>query len=158
MNLEIKLNPDFQGPNLLELEPVIPETQGPIEVRWENSKAEIALLYKNPRRIYILHVKDIFILERTTATFGVAFPIDPTLLESAKLSLTSRKAAVNWEHLNSEYGANVSRGLLTRILADSVRKGRDPRLAAPVAREILLDGVNPLDAAVLLRIREIRGY
>jgi hypothetical protein len=158
VNLEIKLNPDFQGPTLLELEPVIAETQGQIEVRWENSKAEVALLYENSNRFFLLHVKDISTLERTASAFGTSFAVDPTILESARLSFVSRKAAQNWDHINSQYGQNVSRSILTRLLADSIRKGKDPRVAAPVAQEVLLDQVNPLDASVLFRIREIRGY
>ena len=158
MNVEIKLSPSFQGPTLLELEPVIDETSGKIEVRWENSKPEVSLLYKNSHRSYILYVKDISTLERSVSMLGVSFILDSTLLESARLSLTSRRAAHNWDNIAGQYGTNVSRSILTRLLADSLRKGKDPKRTALVTREVLLEGVSPVDAGILLRIREIRGH
>lgn len=158
MKLEIKLNPEFNGPTILELGPVLDETTGEVEVRWENTKPEIAFLKANPGRYYILNVYDIQVFERTCVAFGTSFMIDSTLLESARLALKSRRAAQNWEHISGQYGVNVSRGLLTRIIADSIRSGKEPKTVALVAREILLNGVNPLDASVLLRLREIRGH
>jgi len=105
-----------------------------------------------------LYVKDISTLERTTNSLGLAFSVDPDVLESAKLALSNRKFAHKWEDISNQYGSNVIRGLITRLLADSIRKGKNASLVAPVASECLLDGISPIDIAILIRIRDLRGY
>jgi hypothetical protein len=156
--LEITINPDFQGPTLVELEPVLDDVLGRIEVRWENSKAEIALLEEYTEHSYSLYVKDIKTLESASSTLGVPFQATPELIESAKLALSSRKSAHNWESITKEYGTNVTRSLLASLVSESIRKGKNAALIAPVAREILLDGVAPVDASILIRVRGMRGH
>jgi hypothetical protein len=156
--LEITINPDFQGPTLVELEPVLDDVLGRIEVRWENSKAELALLEEYTEHSYMLYVKDVAVLAQASSTLGIPFQAPPTLIESAKLALSSRKSAHQWESINKDYGTNVTRSLLASLVSESIRKGKNAALVAPVAREVLLDQVSPVDATILIRIRALRGY
>jgi hypothetical protein len=142
----------------VELEPVLDDVLGRIEVRWENSKAEVLLLEEYTKHSYMLHVKDLVTLERASTTLCIPFQAPPTLIESAKLALSSRKVTHNWETITKEYGTNVTRTLLASLVSESIRKGKNASLIAPVAREILLDGISPIDAAILIRVRALRGH
>jgi hypothetical protein len=140
------------------MKPVLDNVKGQIEVRWENSKAEIALLEEYSDHSYMLYVKDVTVYERTCTTLGIPLALDPILVESAKLALSTRKAAHNWESLVNQYGTNVTRSLLASLVSESVRKGKNAKLIAPVALECLLNDVSPIDATILIRIRNMRGY
>jgi hypothetical protein len=143
----------------MELEPVLSDIFGRIEVRWENSKIEQKLLEKHRLgHSYTLHMKDTIALEHASSFLGIPFQADLSLIESAKLALSSRKSSHNWENITKEYGTNVTRSLLTSLVAESIRKGKNASIIAPVTREIVLDGVSPVDASILIRIRGMRGY
>ena len=153
--VEIHVNPTYSGPTLLELAPIMDDVQGTVEVRWNGTKEERTLLGKFPGRAVRLMVPDLPAMERAATTLGLPYGFDTALLTTALTSLTSRKA-YNWRSFSDSVGTNLTRSILTRLSAGAIRKGVTPRLAN-IASECLIEGINPIDADVLLRLRVLRG-
>jgi hypothetical protein len=94
-------------------------------------------------------------MERAATALGQPYVFDTGLLATALTSLTSRKA-YNWRAFSEGVGTAITRSLITRLSAGAIRKGVTPRLAN-IASECLIEGINPIDADVLLRLRVLRG-
>lgn len=155
--VELRVNPEFHGPTILELDSVIANVQGPVEVRWQGTKAEYAALERYPRNKFVLYVPDLPGMERAATVLGQPYILDTALLVTAHSSLASRKA-YNWRNLiNDSFGPIIARGIIVRLAAGAIRLGKPPRFLAKIASECLLDGVNAIDADVLLRLRYLRG-
>jgi len=153
--IDIVVDSKFSGPKLIDLEPVIDMIAGPIEARWTNSKTDQAILEQYRERSFKLYVEDLTMMERTATSLGLNYVLDLGVYQSALAALIHQKVS-NWRAFAEGVGTSVSRSLLTRLSADSVRKGDRPRLAA-IATECVLDGINPCDADVLLRLSAMRG-
>jgi hypothetical protein len=153
--VDIKVNPSYAGPSILELAPVLADVQDPVEVRWQGTKAEYRVLENCNRHKFILHVSDLAAMERAATMLGNSFTFETALLATALSSLNSRKA-YNWRAFSEGVGTAVTRSLLIRLSAGAIRKGVIPRMAN-IASECILDNVNPIDADVLLRLRVLRG-
>jgi hypothetical protein len=152
---KISINPQYSGPTILELDAVVADIQGAVEVRWQGTKAEYAALDRHPKRTFILHVQDLPAYDSAATRLGLRYVFDAALLANAFTALTSRKA-YNWRSFVDGVGTAVTRSLITRISAGAIRKGKTPRLAI-IASECLIESVNPIDADVLLRLRVLRG-
>lgn len=153
--VELRINPQYSGPTILELDSIIADVQGAVEVRWQGTKAEYSTLEHYPKRVFILHVQDLPAMERAATALGQPYVFDTGLLATALTSLTSRKA-YNWRAFSEGVGTAITRSLITRLSAGAIRKGVTPRLAN-IASECLIEGINPIDADVLLRLRVLRG-
>lgn len=153
--VDIRINPTFNGPTILELTSILADVQGTVEVRWQGTRAEYTALEQNPKRAFILHVQDLPAMERAATALGQPFTFDTSLLAIALTSLTSRKA-YNWRTFSDSLGIAVTRSLITRLSAGAIRKGKTP-IIANIAAECLIEGVNPVDADILLRLRVLRG-
>jgi hypothetical protein len=156
--VEVFVNPEqFEcGVTILELEPNIENvTADVIDVRWLNSKPELQALTRMSHKNFRLFVKDGFALEKTRLALGQPIEIDSSVLNSAKIAL-NRKKLYNWRGFTQEIGLGISRSILTRISAEAIRRGESPNIAM-VAKSCLLDGVNPIDADVFLRLKVLKG-
>lgn len=156
-NIEIKIDPEFQGPTLQELLPVLEDIQGSIDLRWENGKHELNLLEQRPKVKFILHVKDISVMERTAVALGTALPFELGTVETAKLALNSRTQQ-KWRPMVEDMGYGAARSLLLKLTADALRAGKRPRLVASITNDCLFTGVSPLDADILLRLRSMQSH
>ncbi len=154
--IDIVVQPKFNGPSLVDIEPVLDLIEGTVDVCWANTKAEQIVLGHHRDRNFLLHVEDLVLMERTATALGLNYVLDLGIYQSALASLIRQKVT-NWRAFTEGVGASVSRSLLTRLSADSVRKGDRPRLAA-IATECVLENVNPIDADVLLRIAALNQY
>jgi hypothetical protein len=154
--VELRVNPEFHGPTILELDSVIANVQGPVEVRWQGTKAEYAALERYPRNKFVLYVPDLPGMERAATVLGQPYILDTALLVTAHSSLASRKA-YNWRAFSEGVGTAITRSILTRLSAGAIRLGKPPRFLAKIASECIIEGVNPIDADVLLRLRYLRG-
>lgn len=153
--VEILINPKFFGPSILELDPVLVDVQGIVEVKWHGTKEERAVLHKHEDRSFRLMVTDLPAMERAATALGLPLKFETALLTAALTSLTSRKA-YNWRNfVSEEFNPVIARSIVTRLAAGAVRKGMTPSLAL-IASECLIDGVNAVDADVLLRLRELQ--
>jgi hypothetical protein len=153
--VDIKVNPSYAGPTILELASVLADVQGPVDVRWQGTRAEYHALENCNGRLFVLHVQDLAAMERAATALGNPYTFETSLLATALSSLTSRKA-YNWRAFSDGVGTAVTRSLLTRLSAGAIRKGLIPRMAN-IASECIIEGTNPIDADVLLRLRVLRG-
>lgn len=152
--IEITVRP-FNGPCITDIEPVLDLIEGTVDVRWTNTKTEQIVLERYKQRSFKLYVADLSMMERTATAMGLRYVLDLGTSETAKAALLFPKTA-NWRAFIEGVGSPVSRSLIVRLSADSVRSGGRPRLAA-IATECVLDGINICDADVLLRLSALRG-
>lgn len=155
--VEIILDKEYVGPDIFELAPAIPDiTDKAIKVRWTNTKDEVRTL-KSFDRDFILYVADLPIFERATATFNKPIKISPGMMERAKIMLMDSNT-YDWRHFTEELRESSPRFLVLKLAADAIRKGLKPSLA-DIAAKMLVDGISPVDADVLVRLKSnrIRG-
>lgn len=154
MPFQIKLDPDFKGPTLIELETIIHDTKGVIEILWENTKLEFLTLARYSKRDFILHVKDCQTLDKVANVLGIKLPIDKNVIDNAKESLGSRRN-YNWRPLVQGSGSTIGKSTVLRIASDALRNGKSSILAS-IASDCLFKNVNPIDADVFLRLKAMR--
>lgn len=148
---EIRID-SFDGPTLLELAPVIDEIPDPIEARWAGTPAEFLFLAKVTNRSLILYVQDFHAQDRITLHLGAPIVFEKGLIERGRQSLTAQKPQVPWREFCEALGHTRSSLLLTKLVADSIRAGRKP-ITSGIAVATILEGVNPADADILLRLK-----
>jgi hypothetical protein len=153
--IEIVVQSKFNGPSLIDIEPVLDLIQGTIDLRWTNTRAEQVVLERHHDRNFKLYVEDLPLMERTANSLGLKYVLDLGMSETAKAALLYQKTA-NWRAFTEGVGLLVARSLITKLSADVVRKGGRPRLAA-IATECILGSISPCDADVLLRLSAMRG-
>jgi hypothetical protein len=141
----------FDGPNLVELEPILKEIPDPIEARWEGSQKEFDLIPTLADRRVILYAKDVFAQDKLTIYLGAPISMDAGLVTKGRATLAQQSAA-GWRDLCEALGHSRSTLLLVKIVADAVRAGKKPKAAA-IAGDVILKGVNPADADILLRLK-----
>jgi two-component SAPR family response regulator len=156
-DLEIVIDPDYRGPSILECRYTLDAIEDEVvNVRWTNTKPEFYLLqqYRGKKK-FRLYVQDLTAQERAASFLGQRLPLDKNLIETAKLTIASSKS-YNWREYVNSYTPTVACSVLTKIAADALRDGRELHFIK-VAKDCLLDGLNPADADVLFRLRVLRG-
>lgn len=154
--LELKINHDFHGPSIVELEPVLGDIQDDmVEVLWSHTPREIAVLRGHPEKSFTLFVRDIQMMERAAEQLGLPVKFDLNTLETGKLALISR--IQKWDEFSKGVGASVSRGILLKLVSRSIERGGHLPEFAVLMNDILFEGVSPLEADVHLRLHKLRG-
>ncbi len=149
----VAVDPEFHGPTLDELEPILEDLPSPIEVRWTGSATDYLLLERHHRdRRLLLKVADQDLADRTLWTLGGKFPLGKEAIEAAKKALTNQ-ASQTWRADMDRTSPTRGSLLLIRVVGDSLRSGKKPQAAMSIARDCLFQGVNPADADVLMRLR-----
>ncbi len=148
--INIAVQPEFHGPSIVDLEPVLDLIDGVVDVRWTNSKPEQTILEQHRNRNFLLLVEDLSLMEHTATALGLRYVLDLGISQSALAALVYQKTA-NWRAFAEGVSSSVCRSLITRLSADVARKGNHSNLAI-IATECQLDGISPIDADVLLRI------
>lgn len=153
---EFKVAPEFKGPALSELLPILPDIPADIavEARWGGLKQDYIALEKAGDRKLVLVVPDAETQERTLWSLGGALPIKPEELETARRDLGTPALNVNWRVRLMELGHSRGTMLLCKIMSSGILAGRRSRPeTVAIARECLLDHLDPTDADVLMRLR-----
>ena len=164
MPFEIKVDKDFAGPTFCELEPVLDELPGPVEVRWTGSKQDILLYERNADRVieidkvaypvtYVLVVPDVEAQEKTLWALGGVLTLPKEELDAAKLALFSRSNPAAWRKKAEALGTVRATLLITKVAGDAVRKGKSPKAGLSIAADCVVNHVSPVDADVLLHLR-----
>lgn len=148
--LEIRIDPEFQGPTLLELDSVLNNTKGGINARWEGTKPEIRIASRLKRQI-VLYVRNIGEMEQAASALGVKLEFASSLLTDCTDALLNKNT--NWRAMSEGMGHSTTRAILTKLAADYFRKGKRPKVTALVANECLFGILSPLDAEVVIRLR-----
>ena len=155
MNCEITIRENYLGPTILELEPVLEEITGSVEIRWEGTQQEIACLQRHPKKHFTLIVSDLSAMERAATLTGRRLQLDPQFVDNIKHTLISRKG-YNWRFTVEDVGANVARAAVIKLSADSIRRGKRPLLAR-ITADMFCEGISSQDTDVLLRLHAMKG-
>lgn len=152
MSFKLRVDKEFAGPTLCDLEPVLGDLPDPVEVRWTASKRDYLGYERHGAREIHMVVPDLDTLERTIWALGGHLELSDEDLQAAKTALTS-KSDQTWRVRVDGLGTTRGTLLLMKVMADSLRAGRKAPAAISIARDCILQGVNPADADVLLRLR-----
>jgi hypothetical protein len=155
--IQIVIDPKYDGPTILNWGIASRDVEDEfVEVRWGNTKQELTQLERLPDCNFRLFVPDAAAQERAAATLGDDIQLDQAVISTAKLALNTRKT-YDWRNFLEGKPLSLTRSILTKISADALRKGRPSALADLVGDFALENGINPIDADVLLRLRVLRG-
>lgn len=152
--LSLRIEDKYTGVTILDMEPLLELGDCPIEVRWENTKAEVRLLRKCEGREVTLVVPNLIAMERAASTLGLNFVVERSLVLNGLHSLN--KPDGHWREFTTQTGPYLSRGLVMRAFAHKLRQGIDHQPLRKVLIESVLDNTSPVDADVLLGLR-IKG-
>lgn len=145
----LRIQEEYHGPTLPEMTDLLEGNSGPIEVRWENTRREIALLERFRDREITLVVKDLAAMERAASSVGANFTFERDILVTALTALNSNEHS-GWRSFVARMGSGVSRGLLIGIASSGIRRGLKVASLRSVLDGCLFEDVSPIDADVLL--------
>ena len=151
MAFTLRVDKEFFGPSLTELEPILNELPDPVEVRWSGSRLDF-LAFERTTRDIVMVVPDVEQAERTTWLLGGRLELPEEDLKAARKALTSTKDQT-WRSRVEDLGFSRGALLLTKVTADAIRAGKTPKASTSIAIDCLLQKVHPADADVLLRLR-----
>jgi len=128
-----------------------------IEVRWGGTKGELLLLEKweSSDRTFTLYVKNQDLHDKTCSSVGGILSIPLETVEQGKKTLASKKEQ-SWRGMIGDMSQVKANTILTRIVSNAIQNGKKPRACVSIIHDCLHNGVNPLDADVLLRLRSER--
>jgi hypothetical protein len=155
--IQIVVDKGFEGSDIIDHQHDLRNIEGDtIDLRWQNTKPEIALLNKFSDLNFRLHVPDISTQERTATTFGLPMEFDRNTINAAYLALNTRKS-YDWRNFVEGRSHIAARNILIRLAADALRSGKRSSLALIVDNFAKKSAINPADADILLRLKVLKG-
>ncbi len=155
--IQIVIDPKYAGPTILDWGISSRNVEDEfVEVRWGNTKQEIVQLERLSDCNFRLFVPDAAAQERAATTLGDDLQLDQTIIAAAKLALNTRKA-YDWRNFLEGKPPSLTRSILTRMSVDAIRRGKRSALAEFASDFASEDGINPIDADVLLRLQVLKG-
>jgi hypothetical protein len=152
-----RIDPDFHGPTLTELTPILADLgldDPPMAVRWSGTTQDFLALERAKLIKLVLVVPDQEVLERTLWRLDGSLEISPEQADTTLKNLFSTTQQASWRKQVAELGQVRSTMLLCRVLADALKDGKKVRPSSvAIARDCLLERLNPADADVLVRLR-----
>lgn len=107
--LSLRIEAEYAGPTLAEMEPLLELSDEPIEVRWENTKAEIRLLARCGQREVTLVVPNLVGMEKAASTLGLKYVVERDLILNSLSSLN--EPVGQWREFSTQNGPYLARGL-----------------------------------------------
>jgi len=150
--IQIVIDPKYDGPTILDHGTARYVEDEFVEVRWGNTKQELAHLERLSDCNFRLFVPDTAAQERAATSLGDDIQLDQTVILTARLALNTRKT-YDWRNFLTGKPVSLTRSILTKMSADALRKGRPTALADLAGDFASENGINPIDADVLLRLR-----
>ena len=148
--VKVEVDPKFHGPTIIELSSTLDNIpDNPLKVSWRGSKVETRLLSMHPERNFILCVPSLAEMSQAAFQFGAAIQMGNSILDNGRDAMVVKKK-YNWKEFTGNVGPSVTRSLVIKLAAESVRDGFKPKLAG-VAIEVLQGEANPSDTDVLVR-------
>ncbi len=155
--IQIVINPEYTGPTILEWGTSSRNVEDEfVEIAWGNTKQEITQLERLTDCNFRLNVPDAAMQERAAISLQSDLDLNVTLMSAAKLALNGRKS-YDWRNFADDKPLPLTRSILTKMSADSLRRGREPLLAQFADTFASENGINPIDADVLLRLKVLKG-
>jgi len=151
-NIEIVVNKDFEGPDILEMAENISGIDEAVSLYWSNTRDEISTLLRFPDKKFILYVRDFTMRDRTVSTFGLFLKLEEPVVNKAWNSLAIPKE-YDWRNFckSNEHGPST-RNILLKLAADSLRRGNRPAVA-DLIEPLFVGEISILDVDVLLRLK-----
>jgi len=151
-DVEVLVNKDFEGPDILEMAENIPDIDEAITVCWSNTRDEISTLLRFPNKKFILYVRDFRMRDRTVENLGLFLKLEEPVMKKAWESLAMPKD-YDWRKFceANEHGVST-RNVLLKLAADSLRKGNRP-IIADLIEPLFVGGISIVDVDVLMRLK-----
>jgi hypothetical protein len=153
--IHLRIDPEYQGPTLVGIRPLLPLDEGAIEARWQGTKEEKQVLRGLRRsRSITLIVANLVEVEKAATSLGVGFQHQVPLMERTSRALQSQ-AAGTWASMVEEVGGNVARSSMLQVISTILRSGKDQPSMRKTVADSLLHGVRPADLDVLTSLHRI---
>lgn len=150
------VDPDYMGPTLRELLPILGDLPQPIEVRWLGTPEDNRIYTRYQHLTFSLITPSIEVAEKAIWAHGGSFSLSDADLDAARTALTSRISG-SWRSVSEGLGQARSMLLLTKVVGDAIRAGKRPGVSAMATIDCLFNRVNPIDVDALIRLRSSRG-
>jgi len=155
--IQIVIDPKYEGPTIIQWGTSSRNVEDEfVEVSWGNTKQEIVQLERLSDCNFRLHVPDAEAQERAAVSLDDSLQLDSVVMATAKQALNTRKS-YDWRNFSDGKPISLTRSILTKMSADTLRSGKEPVLAQFAGDFASDNGINPIDADVLLRLQVLRG-
>ena len=156
MSFTTSVDPDYMGPTLRELLPIIGDLPQPIEVRWLGTAEDNRLYNRYKHLTFSLITPSCEVAEKAMWAHGGKPDLPPEDVEAARKALTTRSSN-SWRTTAEGLGAARSTLLLTKVVGDAIRSGKKPGISTIATIDCLFNKVNPADVDILIRLRSSQG-
>lgn len=156
MPFTTSVDPDFMGPTLRELLPVLGDLPEPIEVRWQGTPEDNRLYSRNLHRMFTFICPDVDVAEKALYTHGGSLTLDQADFDAARTALMSRNSGA-WRSTAENLGQARATLLLTKVVGDAIRAGKKPQISTVATIDCLFGRVSPIDVDTLIRLRSSQG-
>ena len=151
MRITIRVDSDYHGPSILEMESLLEVSNDPQTVTWGNSKAEVCLLTRYHACTLELVVPDLPSMERAANTLGIAYKLPAELVTKAYENIIKLNGM--WHDFNQQVGQGLARATLIRMVNENIKRGNDPKELRKVLVDALFEDLGTTDIDVLLGLR-----
>ncbi len=148
MILDIKISRDFRDGIQKYSDEQLDAAEAPVEIPWEPAAA--ARMEKHPGTKFVLFVPDMRAMMQAADRLGRNADFDLVMLENGRLALAGRGAR-KWRDIALSLGSVGTRGLILRLVARAIERGNNVHAMVPVVEDILMGGVRPMDADIMIQ-------
>lgn len=150
------VDPDYMGPTLRELLPILGDLPQPIEIRWLGTPEDNRLYTRHNNLMFSFIAPNCEVAEKALWAHGGSLNLPPEDFEAARKALSSRNSS-SWRITSDGLGHARSMLLLTKVVGDAIRSGKKPNVSTIATIDCLFNKVNPIDVDVLIRLRSSQG-
>jgi hypothetical protein len=157
--VDILFDAEYHGPTIIELASILDDiTEDPVNVLWTNTKQELRELESHPGINFLLYVQDMHTMGRAVATLGQRIRIEGSALKAGGTALAAppQQQLQGWRSYIDQVKDINPRHVILKIVADSIRAGKETP-AADIINDLFINGgIDPKDADVMLRLKSPR--
>ena len=156
---DFKIVVDYHGPSLCDMLPILDrvELSEVPQVRWAGTRQDFLALEKVGSRKFLLVVPDAETRDKTLWRLDGALEITTEDLDVAKGTLVHKDQHHAWRAHMAKLDYPQRTMLICKVMAAALLAGKKPRQSSvSIARECVLDHIDPTDADILIRLRTAR--
>jgi hypothetical protein len=153
--ISLRVEQDYHGPTIIEIEALLDLSEEPIEVKWSNTEHEVAIANRYRDRNLTLIVRDLLARVRAANAVGGSYALPADLVESAMTALTSVDG--DWRGFVEKVGGEIAFTAVAQDYANQFRRGvSEDRSLRKVLVACLFNEVSTEDMGALLALRRKR--
>lgn len=154
MITDIKINNEYRDSVHKYSEEQLETASIPLEIPWEPDA--VAVVEAHPTTRFVFFVPNTRTMALVAERLSQSLKFDITTLETGRMSLAGQ-GDKKWREFTKSLGPVATRGLLLRLVTRAIERGNHVGGFAAIVSDILTEGVQPADADILGRARNLRN-